>query len=643
MGNKNYARRQFFKKLTQGSSQEKPNISATKDPLFERYARKQLGGRHYSEQIINPPVGPDANPTANRSGNVTSGLNAYTGSWGNAEAAHLLRRVGFGVKKGDLDVYTAMTMSGAVDALLTVPTVTPALPALPYSPPSAPSGTPLNYYNATYADSSGITLGADWTGTNLTFASTSNDGSVEYTRQTSLSAWSWGICINDGTIIREKMVNFWYHLIPVNFDDVRGMINNSSTANHQYMKLLRDNALGNYNTLIRAIAKTPAMLVYLSNQYSTANAPNENFGRELMELFMLGKVPTQNYTEDDIKAAAKVLSGWRVTSSFTGPFPFTVGFSYTYHNQTNKQFSSFFATPPSTGAINNQPMASGANEFDLFFNMLFAQQGVTIAKYICRRLYRFFVYYDIDTNVEANVIAPLATALINANWEIMPVMKMLLKSEHFYDLANRGVMIKSPLDMITGLIRSMAIETNVSTGTANQYTIWNSFQSKANAMEQAYGLVPNVSGWKAYYQEPTYYQNWINTNTIQQRESLLKTLAGNGYSSGGLTVKIDVFAAVQQFSNSIIRMPDTLIDALLSVLMPVDLDATYKTGANGLKQRALLNNQAADHYWTDVWDYYIAPPGTATATQVTNNKNVVKGRLNALINELLLLAEFQLM
>ena len=84
------------------------------------------------------------------------------------------------------------------------------------------------------------------------------------------------------------------------------------------MSLLRSNALGNFKSLIKAIAKSPAMLVYLGNQYSTAAIPNENFARELMELFTMGKVPTQNYTEDDIKAASYVLSGWRVANFGAG-------------------------------------------------------------------------------------------------------------------------------------------------------------------------------------------------------------------------------------------------------------------------------------------------------------------------------------
>ncbi|MEX0635932.1 MAG: DUF1800 family protein, partial [Ferruginibacter sp.] len=332
------------------------------------------------------------------------------------QAAHLLRRAGFGVKKTDVDAMLASTMPNAVNLLLNI------------SAPLNPSSTPLNYYQATNPDSGGILLGASWTSNNLTYVN-QNDGNVNSNRQTSLTSWSWGLCINENTTIREKMTQFWYHFIPINFDDVRSQRTNSATMCNDYMTLLRSNALGNFKTLIKAIATSPAMLVYLGNQFSTATVPNENFARELMELFTLGKVPTQNYTENDVIAASKIFSGWRV-ANFNAAYPLVGAFNSAYHNQGNKTFSSNFANT----TINNQTGANGANEFNIFFDLLFTQQKDAIAKYICRRLYRFFVYYDIDSNIEANVIVPLAALLVSNNWQIAPIISTLLKSEHFYDV-----------------------------------------------------------------------------------------------------------------------------------------------------------------------------------------------------------------
>lgn len=620
MGNEKLKRKDFLKNMVGlKNTKAEPTIddpAGDPDPLFEKYARKSLGTRQYSDRVEIPdPNG----PVYYRVGNITSGLAPYTGAWTVWEVAHLLRRVGFGVKKTDLETMLAMNASSAVDALLSI------------SAPSIPSAAPLNYYQTSIADSGGIPLGETWTSNNLSFVNT-NDDTNDYFRVNSLVCWSWGLCINDNTSIREKMQHFWYHLIPVNFDDIRNQQHNAATMSHDYMSLLRSNALGDFKALIKAIAKMPAMLVYLGNQYSTAAVPNENFARELMELFTMGKVPVQNYTESDVIAASKVLSGWRV-SGFNAAYPFVTTFNSTYHNQTNKVFSSNFGNT----TINNQTGANGANELDIFFDLLFTQQKDTIALYICRRLYRFFVYYDIDTNIEANVIVPLAALLVSNNWQMAPVISTLLKSEHFFDVANRGVMIKSPVDFITGTLRTLNINTTPLAGPSqllNQYTIWNYFHNYSNNhLEQGLGFVPNVSGWKAYYQDPTYYQNWVNSNTIQRRAALLTNFV-NGFGTGGTSIRIDPIAFVQQFPNATIQDPDLLINAITPYLFAVDLPATYKSDT---KIQTLLAGQVTNSYWTTAWNNYTGTPTNSTYL------NIVKNRINSLLTTFLQLAEYQLM
>ena len=261
-------------------------------------------------------------------GNVTSGLAPYTGAWTEWEAAHLLRRVSFWCKKTDLDTLLAMTLSDAVDALMN------------FGAPTLPSATAFNNYQTRLPDSGGIAYGASWTSNNLTTPTPMME-TIMHSGKAASTAGTGACVLNDATSIREKMVQFWYHFIPVNFDDVRVQERNSATTCNDYMSLLRSNALGNFKSLIKAIAKSPAMLVYLGNQYSTAAIPNENFARELMELFTMGKVPTQNYTEDDIKAASYVLSGWRV-ANFGAAYPLSSAFNASFHNQTNKVFSGFW-------------------------------------------------------------------------------------------------------------------------------------------------------------------------------------------------------------------------------------------------------------------------------------------------------------
>lgn len=438
--------------------------------------------------------------------------------------------------------------------------------------------------------------------------------------------------LNDPTSIREKMVKFWYHFIPINIDDIGNQTSNAATLSNDYFTLLRSNALGNFKTLIKEIAKAPAMLIYLGNQFSTATVPNENFARELMELFTMGKVPTQNYTEPDIIAASKVFSGWRV-ADYRMAYPFVTAFNSSKHNQTDKVFSSNFGNT----TINNQTGANGANEFDLFFDMLFAQQQLTIAKYLCRRLYRFFVYYDIDANIETNVIEPLAAFVVSSNFEMDLVLKKLFKSEHFFDAANKGVQIKNPFDFIAGTLRTLKINTTPAVGASqlvNQYTVWRYFHNYANSnLEQGYGLVPNVSGWKAYYQEPTYLQNWINSSTIQRRSSLLTAFI-NGFTTGNTRIKFDPIAFVQQFPNTTIQDADLLIEEIMPYLFSVDLPAQFKTDT---KVATLLAGQITNNYWTTAWNNY-----TATPTN-TSYANIVRTRLNSLISTFIQLAEFQLL
>ena len=616
MAQEKLKRKEFLKNLLgQKTASAVENGQDDTDLLFEKYSRKSLGNRRYSERVAVPSA---EEQQVERIGNITSGLAPYTGAWTVWEASYLLRRIGYGVKKTELDAVLATNTGTAVDNLLSL------------SPINLPSPTPLNFYQSLLPDSGGILLGESWTSNNLTYVNPSDPSNNNY-RQQSLIAWHWGLLLNEPTTIREKMMSFWYHFIPVNFEEVRDQRNNSATTCHDYMNLLRSNALGNFKTLVKSIAKTPAMLVYLGNQFSTASAPNENFARELLELFTLGKVPTQNYTEADVQAAAKVLSGWRV-ASFNAAYPLMGAFNASYHNQTNKTFSSNFGN----STINNQTGVNGANEFDIFFDLLFTQQQTTIAKYISRRLYRFFVYYDIDANIEANVIAPMATLLVSNNWEIAPVIRTLLKSEHFYDMANRGVMIKSPVDYMAGLLRTFNVNTTPAvsaTEVYNQYVIWNYLQNYANNnLEQGLGLVPTVSGWKAYYQDPTFYQNWINSNTIQRRATFV-TMLISGFTQGTTSIKIDAITFIKQFPNGIIQDPDLLINEMIPYFFSLDLPVAYKSET---KIATLLNGQITNNYWTMAWNNYQASP-------TVTNTNLVRTRLNSLITTFLQLAEFQLM
>lgn len=598
MANK-YTRRSLFKILISRNSN-------TEDPLFEKYRRKNYSIRHNS-----------ASTTA-RVGPVSSGLSAYSGVWTISEAAHLLRRTQFGFKVADVEALVSQGMQNGVNSLLNF-TNTPPSP-------------PVNYYEPTTADENGLAYGSDWT--QNFFATNSVGGDTNRARTKALAAWNLAQCINQELNIREKMSLFWYHFIPIDFTVVRISQNqycgtNSARICYDYMKFFRANCLGNFKVLIRNMATQPAMMYYLNNQANSKTAPDENFAREVMELFTLGKDPLSQYTQDDVIQAAKVLTGWRVKNLNTvAP---TTTYDDALHDKTTKTFSPFFNTTVING--------TGANELDAFIDMIFSKSTV-VSEYICRRLYRFFVYYDIDTNIETNVITPLAQIFVNNNWDILPVLDTLFKSQHFYDMANRGAYIKSPFDLVIGSLRTFNINSTVSDATNYnaQYNIWDNFNSAyLLPMEQTMGAIPNVSGWNAFYQQPSFHEYWINSTTTQKRFSFFSSIF-NGFNKtyNGLTtrIEVDVIAWVKQFPNATCANPDLLVDQCVKYLLPVDLSITFK---NNLKIQNLLSNQTDNNYWTSAWNNYIGNPMNTTYT------NVVKTRLKSLLVTITQLAEYQLM
>jgi len=610
MGNKQISRRGFFRSLQETTPPTEPG--GPDDPLFDKYARKTLGPRHYSPETVLHTPGREAD---NRVGNVTSGLAPYTGTWTEWEAMHLLRRTNFGIRKSYVDTLTALSPGAAVDAVLNINTTAPA--------------PPVNWYQNIFADENTLAYGADWT--NDAFSTGSVGQTSNHYRMDSLRRWLFGLTLNGDISIREKMVWFWYHFIPIDFEIIFQSSNSYINTNcarifYRYFKLFRDNALGNFKTLIRAVSTEPAMMFYLNNQANTASAPDENFARELMELFTLGKDPASQYTQADVVAAAKVLTGWRVQNLNTTSV--AVNFLPASHSTANKQFSSFF----NNTVINYQSGANGANELDLLLNMIFSKSTV-VSQYICRRLYRYFVYYDIDANIEANIITPLAQTFVNNNWNILPVLQQLFKSQHFFDMANRGVYIKSPFDLAAGLVNVFSINT-VGTSIENQYRLWSYYNDTICAgMEQQMGTIPNVSGWNAYYQTPAYHEYWINSNAIQKRFKFIQDQF-SGVTVSGKVLKIDNIAFAQQFGAVIAADPDQLVATAIRYLLPVDLSQTQK---DSIKSASLLGGQLQNHYWTDAWNDYLANTGNTT------KRGIVDTRLKALLSGLCQLAEFQLM
>jgi uncharacterized protein (DUF1800 family) len=525
-----------------------------------------------------------------------SGLNPHSGPWTSNEVQHLLKRTMFGSTRADINYFKTKTVSQAVDELLN--------PAAPLPAP------PVNDYNSATVIDPAVQPGQTW------INAPTNDGTINSLRRQSFKKWWTGVLINQDRSIREKMTLFWANHFGTETNDI---VNAHWVYWHH--ALLRQNALGNFKQLIKAVTIDAGMLRYLNGYLNTNTAPDENYARELQELFTIGKDVTPHYTEDDVKKAARVLTGWRINGT-----NFSVFFDPSRHDSTSKQFSSFY----NNTVIAGRTGAAGANETDDLINMIFTKNEV--ASFICRKLYRWFVYYKIDSATEANVIQPLAAIFRSSNYDIKPVLSALFKSEHFFDVLNQGAVIKSPADHVAGCLREFGVVFPNSTSEyADAYGMWSYIRGWMQSMSQDLGDPPSVSGWPAYYQTPLFHEIWINSDTLPKRNRFTDTMISSGYTRNGKKIVIDAVGFVKTLSNP--SDPNALLDEVLSIIYRVPLSTQTK---QTIKQQILLSNQTLDHYWSDAWNIYMANPNNQS------NYNIVNNRLRTLFQYLMSLAEYQL-
>ena len=260
--------------------------------------------------------------------------------------------------------------------------------------------------------------------------------------------------------------------------------------------------------------------------------------------------------------------------------------------------------------------------------MIFQQPETAL--YICRRLYRFFIYYEIDEATEANIIAPLATIFRNSNYEIKPVLKALFSSEHFFDPVNRACLIKSPIDFCVGLSREFNINFPISTDIVNHYFMHDYIRTQASNMQQNIGDPPSVAGWPAYHQEPQYHELWINADTLPRRNQFSDIMISNGYTRNGKKINIDILSFVDSLSNP--ADPNILITDSISIIYAIDVSQEVKVFLKSI----LLSGQTTDSYWTGAWITY------KSNVNIAANKAIVLTRLQAMFKYLMNLPEYQL-
>ena len=278
--------------------------------------------------------------------------------------------------------------------------------------------------------------------------------------------------------LRARMTLFWHdHFV------TEERVYDCGPYMFEYYRTLQQYALGNFKEFVHDIGLTRAMLVYLNGAENTKVAPNENYARELYELFTLGA--DNGYTQEDIVETARALTGHTGYQTFCGD----IGFNpYDWDPGLKTIFGQTYGFDY-TGVIDN----------------LFEQRAPQIATFICGKLYRLFVHPE----PEADIIAELAQTLLDHDWEIAPVVGQLLRSEHFFDEANFNAQIKSPYDLCIEL--STVLDLN---GGDDEYR---NIYWATEFLGQTLWNPPNVAGWPGN-------RAWINTSTLSGRWEVVSWL-----------------------------------------------------------------------------------------------------------------------
>ena len=268
----------------------------------------------------------------------------------------------------------------------------------------------------------------------------------------------------------EKMTLFWHGLLTSGRKKVGQ--NEPMMAQNG---LFKQEGMGSYQMLLEKIGRDPAMLKWLDSESNKKEAPNENYARELMELFTLSP---GYYSEEDVREAARAFTGWGLVR---GGFEFIDR----RHDHDNKTF------------------LGETGDFDGDDIVRIILQQPQAARYITTRLWEFFAY----ENPESEVIDRLAAVFVSSNYVIKDVMRALLTSPEFYSQRAYRTQIKSPVDMVVGTVKALSMDNN-----------GKGFAELAAFMGQTLFDPPDVSGWPAG-------AAWVNSSSILQRVNLANRIA----------------------------------------------------------------------------------------------------------------------
>jgi uncharacterized protein (DUF1800 family) len=370
---------------------------------------------------------PDGRP------DLATALQPFRGTLGERAAAHLLRRAGFGGAPADVRRYAGMRAGDAVASLTALPSPDSIRP--PLEPPSG--------------------------------------ARARRTAVAALQLWWLNRMLTSPSPLQEKMTLYFHGHFTSRATPMFPWITYDQNA------LFRSYALGNLRELTRRVSKNAAMLIYLNGAQNVAAHPNENYARELMELFTLG---LGNYTEADVRESARAWTGWRVDRRAN-----TVGFDPALHDFGQKTFLG------RTGNFNG----------DDIVDIIFAQPEC--ARFFAASLLSWFVYDD----PEPELVGRVAALLRSRDFELAPVVAAILSSNVFYSERAYRSLVKSPVEFVVGTYKTLGLTA------VDQSTL-----PALAQMGQRLFFPPSVAGWPGG-------ANWLTSGTMIARQNFLARLLGS--------------------------------------------------------------------------------------------------------------------
>lgn len=455
---------------------------------------------------------------------VSSSLQTYQpgpDGWTKKHIAHLYRTLGYGASPAQLEEALALSPATLVNNLLDT---------------GAQSEQPVPYY---------------W----VDYAREDYDGDDALEREHYLQLRRDWIQRGFSHPIQHRMVMFWHSHFAT---EERVYFCNKYAW--RYYKLLHEEVFGNFRRFVERMGLTEAMLIYLDGNQNLVGRPNENYARELMELFTMGE--NNGYTQQDIVEVARALTGYRVRR---------------YLCEDAQFFSSRF--DDSVKTIFGQ---SGNFNYNDVHELIFTLKRNEVAFFICSKIYQHFVYKDIDESV----VQQLADLFIQEGWELLPVFKKLFASEHFFERVFHGSKIKSPLDLLIQQITSCQLDSEAH---LEPDTIaYLDFIS--DRMGQEIFNPPNVAGWPGH-------RFWLSENALAFRWSYCHNVVNNYINAAGHERIRDLVLEISPSEND----PTVITSAMAEYWLGIDLEEDLiEVGVQFLKA-GIPENYFDDGTWSLYW------------------------------------------